>query len=201
MKTAFITTRATWNILRLFTAISLALSWLAVLPAQALPTVQTEPATTDQRTVVLDTTAVLFPAGQGTYNQWLGTENDIDEVGAPNCGGLPGNENVASATAGQRESVNIPLTTIPNGSIITSVDVQVTYRDSAVAGTDGTFQTFTRLNGTDLPATFLSEPDREGLRQVNALLPSGLEPGEAEVRLAFREAESAPVSIRLFAAG
>lgn len=56
-----------------------------------------------------------------------------------------------------------------------------------------------RLNGTDLPATFLSEPGRDGLRQVNALLPSGLEPGEAEVRLAFREAESPPVSIRLFA--
>jgi tRNA (mo5U34)-methyltransferase len=54
-----------------------------------------------------------------------------------------------------------------------------------------------RLNGTDLAATFLSRPDADGLQQVNALLPSGLEPGRAVVTLVFGDTESAPADIEL----
>ena len=38
---------------------------------------------------------------------------------------------------------------------------------------------------------------REGLTQVNALLPAGIEPGPGEIALLFAEAESAPVPLEL----
>ena len=54
-----------------------------------------------------------------------------------------------------------------------------------------------RLNGTDLPANWLSPPNREEARQVNAALPSGLEPGIATVALVFDGEQSAPLTIEL----
>jgi hypothetical protein len=51
-----------------------------------------------------------------------------------------------------------------------------------------------RLNGTDLPAIWFS-PETG---QVNALLPSGLEPGPANVTVYCENGESAPVTIELF---
>jgi tRNA (mo5U34)-methyltransferase len=53
------------------------------------------------------------------------------------------------------------------------------------------------LDGDDLPATFLSEPDPQGLRQINAMLPSGALPGDYSVSAAFGDAISAPVPVRL----
>jgi tRNA (mo5U34)-methyltransferase len=53
------------------------------------------------------------------------------------------------------------------------------------------------LGGSDLPAAFLSEPDPQGLRQINAMLPSGAEPGDYSVSLGFRDAVSAAVPVRL----
>lgn len=52
-----------------------------------------------------------------------------------------------------------------------------------------------RLNGTDLPAVWLA-PDGES-RQINALLPSGLEPGPAAVSVVFGGAETRPVEAEL----
>lgn len=98
-------------------------------------------------------TATLFPNGQGTYTAWTGNEGEIDETGTPDCedNTADGDDNVASATTVQRESVIIDLSTIPNGSTISSVNVIASYRNGNDAGADdGTFQTFTRLNGTDL---------------------------------------------------
>lgn len=99
------------------------------------------------------TTTTLLPNGQGTYTAWVGDEDDIDDgIGSEDCeDGSDGSDNVSGNTTGDRESVNIDLTSIPNGATITSVDVSVTYRNGNNGGADdGTFQTFTRLNGTDL---------------------------------------------------
>jgi tRNA (mo5U34)-methyltransferase len=54
-----------------------------------------------------------------------------------------------------------------------------------------------RLNGTDLPANWLAPPNAEEPRQINAALPSGLEPGTATVTLVFNGEESAPLTIEL----
>ena len=55
-----------------------------------------------------------------------------------------------------------------------------------------------RLNGTDLPANWLAPVDRHGPRQINAALPSGLDPGTAIVALVFDGEQSAPLTIELF---
>src|SRR5579862_204973 len=53
------------------------------------------------------------------------------------------------------------------------------------------------LEGDQLPALFLSEPDPQGLRQVNVMLPSGAQPGDYSVSAGFADAVSAPVPVRL----
>ncbi len=57
-----------------------------------------------------------------------------------------------------------------------------------------------RLDGTDLPATWVSAPDAAGLSQINALLPPGIPPGTVKVVLALDGAESAAVDVDLIAA-
>lgn len=104
-----------------------------------------------------DTTDVLTPNGQGSYTGWTGDEDDIDETGTASCstgggGGSDGSGNIAESTGtGDRESVLISLATIPTGATITSVEIQLTHRNGNDGGADdGTYQTFTRLNGVDL---------------------------------------------------
>lgn len=53
------------------------------------------------------------------------------------------------------------------------------------------------LNGLNLPAIYVSEPDAEGLRQVNATLPAGLPPGKVKLRLECAGNVSAPVDVEL----
>jgi hypothetical protein len=53
------------------------------------------------------------------------------------------------------------------------------------------------LNGDELPAIFLSEPDPRGLRQINAMLPSGARPGEYSVAAGMGSAVSPPVPVKL----
>jgi hypothetical protein len=54
-----------------------------------------------------------------------------------------------------------------------------------------------RLNGTDLPAIWLAPGDGDAPRQVNALLPAGMEPASAQVSIVYGERESAAVGIEL----
>jgi tRNA (mo5U34)-methyltransferase len=54
-----------------------------------------------------------------------------------------------------------------------------------------------RLDGADLPAVYVSTPDQKGLRQVNAMLPPKLEPGEYMLSVSAGEVESLQVPIRL----
>jgi tRNA (mo5U34)-methyltransferase len=53
------------------------------------------------------------------------------------------------------------------------------------------------LDGDGLPAVFLSEPDAQGLRQINAMLPTGAQPGDYSVSAGFADTVSAPVPVRL----
>jgi uncharacterized protein (TIGR03437 family) len=54
-----------------------------------------------------------------------------------------------------------------------------------------------RLNGADLPAIWLAPADGDAPRQVNALLPGGMEPASAQVSLVYGERETAAVEIEL----
>ncbi|MBZ5605242.1 MAG: hypothetical protein LAO79_23330, partial [Acidobacteriia bacterium] len=54
-----------------------------------------------------------------------------------------------------------------------------------------------RLDGTDLPATFLSGVDDKGWRQINALLPPKMEVGEYFVSVLAGGVESKSTGIQL----
>jgi tRNA (mo5U34)-methyltransferase len=56
-----------------------------------------------------------------------------------------------------------------------------------------------RLDGTDLPAVYLSAPDERGNVQINAMLPPRMEPGEYSIAVALRGVESRPATIELCA--
>jgi hypothetical protein len=53
------------------------------------------------------------------------------------------------------------------------------------------------LNGERYPAVFLSETDPEGYKQVNAMLPPGLQPGMAKLRLECSGSTTAAVDVEL----
>jgi len=54
-----------------------------------------------------------------------------------------------------------------------------------------------RLDGADLPAVFFGERDKNGYRQVNAMLPASMSPGEYQLTVSCRGAESAPAKVEL----
>ena len=54
-----------------------------------------------------------------------------------------------------------------------------------------------RLNGYDLPAVYVGEPDAKGLRQVNAMLPHGIASGAAVVNIAAGDSVSTPVAVKI----
>ncbi len=54
-----------------------------------------------------------------------------------------------------------------------------------------------RLNGTDLPAIWLAPRNDGHPRQINALLPSGLEPGPASLSILYRDLESPAATAEL----
>jgi hypothetical protein len=54
-----------------------------------------------------------------------------------------------------------------------------------------------RLEPANLSAVFVSAPDAEGARQVNAMLPSGIPPGKTKLTLVCNGAASEPAEIEL----
>lgn len=97
---------------------------------------------------------------------------------------------------------NLAITRVADGKIFQSNRIRVG-EDSAIsiwiAGLpdDATnLDLRIRLNGTDLPVIWL-EPEAP-TRQLNALLPSGLNPGKAEITVLFKETETRPVTAELY---
>jgi len=94
---------------------------------------------------------------------------------------------------------NIKLTRIADGKVFEDLRVR-TGRNSCISvwatglpeGTQAR-DIRLRLNGTDLPPIWFS-PETG---QINALLPSGLEPGAADISLYFNNTETSPTQIEL----
>ena len=74
-------------------------------------------------------------------------------------------------------SISAWVTGIPEGTVISEVAL--------------------RLDGADLPATYVSALDSSSLRQVNAMIPVGMAPGEYSLSAKVRDLESAPAPVRL----
>jgi len=54
-----------------------------------------------------------------------------------------------------------------------------------------------RLSGNDLPSLFVSEPDSTGLRQINALVPSGVRAGKTSVSIAVGTSVAEAVDLEI----
>lgn len=53
-----------------------------------------------------------------------------------------------------------------------------------------------RIGGVELPCIFVSEEDSSGLRQLNAMIPSGMSLGAREIRVVIGEVSTPPVQVR-----
>jgi tRNA (mo5U34)-methyltransferase len=76
-----------------------------------------------------------------------------------------------------------------------AVSVWVTGLPPSAARTD----VHLRLNGSGLPALWLAPPNGDAPRQINGLLPSGLEPGPAQISVVYHGRESAQSTLELIA--
>jgi len=92
------------------------------------------------------TTNTLQPVANGTYIDWIGDIQDVDETSNFNCGGV---DSIGKGGADpDRESFTVDIASVPIGATITSV--AVTVRDAAnAADVGGTYQTFVRINTTN----------------------------------------------------
>jgi tRNA (mo5U34)-methyltransferase len=54
-----------------------------------------------------------------------------------------------------------------------------------------------RLSGNDLPSLFVSEADSTGLRQINALIPSGVRAGKTSISVAVGNSVAQPVDLEI----
>ncbi len=93
------------------------------------------------------TTPTLYPTGQGSYNSWSGDDNDVDENGSPDCSS---NDSLIENNTNDRESVDISVSSIPDGATITSVTISTYDRGDSNSG--GTYKTFARLNNANTDA-------------------------------------------------
>ncbi len=80
-----------------------------------------------------------------------------------------------------------------------SVSAWVSGLPDGIRRSDASF----RLDGTDLPASFVTAVDCEsgeeqGMKQINAMIPAGLERGEYQLTVRFRGEESPVIKIELF---
>lgn len=101
-------------------------------------------------------TATLYTTGNGNYTSWTNAESTIDETGTPVCSL---GDSIISLTNNERESFPLDLSSIPDNSTITGVNINVSDRGN-IFFAGGKYKTFIRLNGTDTDA--LSELSATG---------------------------------------
>jgi tRNA (mo5U34)-methyltransferase len=112
---------------------------------------------------------------------------------------LPREERFSAAPNGALEVAGVcdARTWTPNkvrAGLGSCVSAWVIGMPDGVARTEVSF----RLDGTDLPASFLAaEDDEKGMKQINAIVPAGLERGEYQLTVRFRDTESRVERIEL----
>lgn len=130
------------------------------------------------------TTGTLYPSGQGSYTSWQNGESVIDETGTPSCSG---SDSIITATANNRESVNISLSSVPDGATITSVRVFVYDRGDNFP--NGTYKTFARIGSAspiDATSTLAGGPVGGGCAPVKSQyidLPDTVKSGSTAIEI------------------
>jgi len=98
------------------------------------------------KTALANTTSALVPVGNGHYTSWTGDYTDVNE-GTSGSADCSSDDSIKSTGSDSKESFTLNLSSIPNGSTITSVSITV--RDRGEDDPEGTYQTLIRLNGVD----------------------------------------------------
>ncbi len=104
-------------------------------------------------------------------------------------GAISSSIEIARITDGKTYEVNRVQVGVPESSISAWV--------AGVPSETRMVEVSLRLDGVDLPATYISGPDVHGLRQVNAMIPVGTEPNECLLSLRAGGLESHPVPVQL----
>jgi tRNA (mo5U34)-methyltransferase len=105
--------------------------------------------------------------------------------------------------SGARTSGDLRIALVTDGRnweryrVHTGVDACVSLWVAGLPGECAPAEVRVRLNGSDLPAIYVSTHDREGLTQVNALLPAGMPAGRAGIGLEFAGFAAPEVEIEL----
>lgn len=95
------------------------------------------------------TTAALLPTSDGTYMQW-NTKSGASHFAMVDESSCDANTTFnRETTVGGRDSYGISLSSIPNGSTITQIDITPCASKNTSGGTTTTFNLFYRLDGVD----------------------------------------------------
>ncbi|MBI2039306.1 MAG: fibronectin type III domain-containing protein [Candidatus Niyogibacteria bacterium] len=97
--------------------------------------------------VFADVTSSLLPISDGTYLQWSTTGAHYVSVDEPNCDG--GSSFVWTTGKDNRDSYDLNLTSIPDGSTITDIEIAPCASHHKTGGSNSVMNIFYRLNDVD----------------------------------------------------
>jgi hypothetical protein len=95
------------------------------------------------------TTATLYPISDGTYTQWTPKSGSVHytQVDETTCNGTT--DYVSETTVGQRDSYGVNISSIPDGSTITQIEITPCASRSANGGGSATMNVFYRFDGVN----------------------------------------------------
>lgn len=137
-----------------------------------------------------NTTSTLYPAGQGSDSSWNGNEGDVDETFFVSCSS---NDRIDSNNNGNRESVNIDLSSIPNNSVITSVQVLTWDQGS----TNGQYQSFVYTNNvrTNSPTITITGSSNCAQRTQTIDIPDFVKTGGSALEVGVQKVGNTTVQV------
>ena len=139
----------------------------------------------------------------GLFRAWYDVRVAVGDCSWSNRARIPVDLSRAERRAQIKISLNLSIAGVTDGKtyesnrVKTGADSCISVWASGFAQDARKADVSIRLDGADLPATYLSEPDERGLRQINAMLPPQMESGEYLVTVATGGEESRPVAIQL----
>lgn len=139
----------------------------------------------------------------GVFHGWFDVRVAAGGGGWSNRARIPVDLSREERCAGARISASLGIAGVTDGKtyesnrVKTGADSCLSVWASGIPENAAQAEIAVRLDGADLPATYLSTSDDRGLRQINAMLPPRLTPGEYAVSVAWNDAESAPATICL----
>jgi hypothetical protein len=102
-----------------------------------------------QSTAFGATSGTLYPTSDGNYKQWTPNAGAVHytQVDEATCNGTT--DYVSETTVGERDSYGISLSSIPNGSTITNIQITPCASRNSNGGGSSTMNVFYRFNGVN----------------------------------------------------